>query len=114
MSNPEQQLRLRDREMVPLALVRAMFALMALSVAGVAYVQFAGVPNTGVLVEDTVVAERSVQLVAQGRHGDYAVIDPSTEEPCAIITLGAEADTNAAVAADKVKAKKANTMASPI
>ena len=30
---------------------------------------------------------------------DCAVIDPSTEEPCAIISLGAEADTNAAVAA---------------
>ncbi|MDP4893618.1 aldehyde dehydrogenase family protein [Cypionkella sp.] len=32
---------------------------------------------------------------------DYAVIDPSTEEPCAIISLGSEADTNAAVAAAK-------------
>ncbi len=30
---------------------------------------------------------------------DCEVIDPSTEEPCAIISLGAEADTNAAVAA---------------
>ncbi|MCC0071200.1 MAG: aldehyde dehydrogenase family protein [Rhodobacteraceae bacterium] len=32
---------------------------------------------------------------------DCAVIDPSTEEPCAVISLGAEADTNAAVAAAK-------------
>ncbi len=30
---------------------------------------------------------------------DHAVIDPSNEEPCAIISLGDEADTNAAVAA---------------
>lgn len=32
---------------------------------------------------------------------DYQVIDPATEEPCATISLGAEADTNAAVAAAK-------------
>lgn len=32
---------------------------------------------------------------------DCAVIDPSTEEACAIISLGSEADTNAAVAAAK-------------
>ncbi|MEL6838176.1 MAG: aldehyde dehydrogenase family protein [Pseudomonadota bacterium] len=30
---------------------------------------------------------------------DYSVIDPSTEEPCAIISLGDQADTDAAVAA---------------
>lgn len=32
---------------------------------------------------------------------DCAVIDPSTEDPCAIISLGSEADTDAAVAAAK-------------
>ena len=32
---------------------------------------------------------------------DCQVIDPSTEEPCAVISLGSEADTNAAVAAAK-------------
>lgn len=32
---------------------------------------------------------------------DGVVIDPSTEEPCAVISLGGEADTNAAVAAAK-------------
>ena len=32
---------------------------------------------------------------------DCAVIDPSTEEPCAVISLGSEHDTNAAVAAAK-------------
>ncbi|MEM1345160.1 MAG: aldehyde dehydrogenase family protein [Pseudomonadota bacterium] len=32
---------------------------------------------------------------------DLAVIDPSTEEPCATISLGAQADTDAAVAAAK-------------
>ncbi|WP_425044429.1 aldehyde dehydrogenase family protein [Primorskyibacter sp. S87] len=32
---------------------------------------------------------------------DFNVIDPSTEEPCAVISLGSEADTNKAVAAAK-------------
>ncbi|WP_347311555.1 aldehyde dehydrogenase family protein [Defluviimonas sp. SAOS-178_SWC] len=32
---------------------------------------------------------------------DCTVIDPSTEDPCAVISLGSEADTNAAVAAAK-------------
>ncbi|MEY5038129.1 MAG: hypothetical protein RL472_1235, partial [Pseudomonadota bacterium] len=32
---------------------------------------------------------------------DCAVIDPSTEEACAIISLGSEADTDLAVAAAK-------------
>ncbi len=32
---------------------------------------------------------------------EHPVIDPSTEEPCAVITLGSEADANAAVAAAK-------------
>jgi len=36
---------------------------------------------------------------AQGR--DYHVINPSTEEPCAVISLGDQADTDAAVAAAK-------------
>lgn len=32
---------------------------------------------------------------------DHHVIDPSTEEPCAVISLGGQADTDAAVAAAK-------------
>ncbi len=32
---------------------------------------------------------------------DYHVIDPSTEDPCAVISLGGQADTDAAVAAAK-------------
>ncbi len=39
--------------------------------------------------------------VAPAAPRDCPVIDPSTEETCAIITLGSEADTNAAVAAAK-------------
>lgn len=37
--------------------------------------------------------------VAPAAQDDFEVIDPSTEEPCAVISLGSEADTNAAVAA---------------
>ena len=39
--------------------------------------------------------------VAPATPRDCAVIDPSTEEPCAVISLGSAADTNAAVAAAK-------------
>ncbi|WP_171234797.1 aldehyde dehydrogenase family protein [Ruegeria sp. HKCCA6837] len=39
--------------------------------------------------------------VAPSQPNDFEVINPSTEEPCAVISLGAEADTNAAVAAAK-------------
>jgi len=39
------------------------------------------------------------QWVAPAEPSDYAVIDPSTEEQCAVISLGGQADTDAAVAA---------------
>ncbi|THH36656.1 aldehyde dehydrogenase family protein [Aliishimia ponticola] len=41
------------------------------------------------------------EWVASQGGKDHHVIDPSTEEPCAVITLGTEADANAAVAAAK-------------
>ncbi|CRL12567.1 3-succinoylsemialdehyde-pyridine dehydrogenase [Phaeobacter italicus] len=41
------------------------------------------------------------QWVAPASSNDFEVIDPSTESPCAVISLGGEADTNAAVAAAK-------------
>lgn len=41
------------------------------------------------------------QLVAPAKANDYNVIDPSTEEVCAVISLGDQADTDAAVAAAK-------------
>ena len=37
--------------------------------------------------------------VAPAAANDYAVIDPSTEEQCAVISLGDKADTDAAVSA---------------
>ncbi|THD83674.1 aldehyde dehydrogenase family protein [Aliigemmobacter aestuarii] len=41
------------------------------------------------------------QWVAPAKARDCLVIDPSTEEPCAVISLGDKADTDAAVAAAK-------------
>tara|TARA_R110002072_G_scaffold7161_6_gene39326 strand:- start:5 stop:1432 length:1428 start_codon:yes stop_codon:yes gene_type:complete len=39
------------------------------------------------------------QWVSPAKPNDYAVIDPSTEEQCAVISLGGQADTDAAVRA---------------
>lgn len=72
-----QQMKFRDREMVPRALVRAMFGLMAFSIALVAYAQLSDHPNTGVLVEAPVVESRSVTLSSRGL-GSYDVFDGTT------------------------------------
>lgn len=72
MSQLEQQMRHRDRDMVPRFLVQAMFGLMAASLAMVAYAQWTNVPNKGVLFEAPVV--QSVEIVMVGdRNGTYEV-----------------------------------------
>ena len=72
MSQLEQQMRHRDKEMVPRFLVQAMFALMAATLAIVAYAQWFDVPNRGVLVEAPVV--QSLEIVMEGnRNGIYEV-----------------------------------------
>ncbi|MEJ8562286.1 photosynthetic complex assembly protein PuhC [Yoonia sp. GPGPB17] len=72
MSQLEQQMRHRDKEMVPRILVQAMFGLMAASLAIVAYAQWFDVPNRGVLVEAPVV--QSLDIVMEGdRSGTYTV-----------------------------------------
>ena len=50
--------------------------------------------------------------VAPAQANDFAVIDPSTEEACAVISLGDKADTDAAVAA--AKAALPGWMATPV
>ncbi|WP_353348613.1 aldehyde dehydrogenase family protein [Aquicoccus sp. SU-CL01552] len=52
------------------------------------------------------------QWVAPSQPNDHPVIDPSTEEPCAVISLGGQADTDAAVAA--AKAALPGWMATPV
>ena len=50
--------------------------------------------------------------VAPAQANDFEVIDPSTEEACAVISLGDKADTDAAVAA--AKAALPGWMATPV
>ncbi len=56
-------------------------------------------------MSDTLLDRRNFYIngewVAPAVANDLEVIDPSTEEACAVISLGSEADTNAAVAAAK-------------
>ena len=75
MGQLEQQMRHRDREMVPRILVQAMFALMAASLAIVAYAQWTDVPNRGVLVEAPIVQSRDLILTGD-RSGAYVVTTP--------------------------------------
>ena len=54
---------------------------------------------------DTIIDRRNFYIdgawVAPSEPNDFDVIDPSTEQVCAVISLGSEADTDAAVAAAK-------------
>lgn len=77
MSGLQTQMRHRDRDMVPKVLVQGMFALMIASVAIVAFAQWTGVPNSGVLVEAPVTQERSV-LLTGGRDMTFTVTDAAT------------------------------------
>ncbi len=52
------------------------------------------------------------QWVAPSAPNDFDVINPSTEEPCAVISLGGQADTDAAVAA--ARAALPGWMATPV
>ncbi|MEL6840836.1 MAG: photosynthetic complex assembly protein PuhC, partial [Pseudomonadota bacterium] len=73
MSQLEQQMRHRDKEMVPRILVQAMFALMVASLGIVAYAQWADVPNRGVLVEAPIVQSLDVTFTAGERNDAYVV-----------------------------------------
>lgn len=77
MSGLQTQMRHRDRDMVPRVLVQAMFLLMAVSVAIVAYAQWTDRPNSGVLVEAPVVQERAV-IMTGSRDMTYTVTDVAT------------------------------------
>lgn len=68
-SSLEQQMKHRDRDMVPRVLVQAMFGLMAFSLIIVAYAQWADVPNRGVPAHSDIVAERSITLTGTRSDG---------------------------------------------
>lgn len=74
MSGLETRMRHRDRDMVPRALVQGMFALMLTALGIVAYAQWSGTPNVGMLREAPIVAERAITMSGD-RSGTYAVTD---------------------------------------
>ena len=76
MSQLEQQMKLRDAEMVPGLLVKAMFALMIGSVSIVAYAQWTNQPDVGVLVVAPVEHSQTV-IMTGNRSGVYEVRDQS-------------------------------------
>jgi len=74
MANLETQMKHRDKEMVPSLLVKAMFALMALSLGITAYAQWTNQPDAGVLVEAPVAVSKDIVLSGD-RSGLYQVFD---------------------------------------
>lgn len=73
MSQLEQQMRHRDKEMVPRFLVQAMFGLMAATLSMVAYAQWFDVPNRGVLIEAPITQSLDIVMVGD-RSGIYEVM----------------------------------------
>jgi putative photosynthetic complex assembly protein len=81
----QQQMRYRDRDMVPRFLVVSMFTLMALALAIVTFAQLSGSANVGVLEEAPIVESRSVTLQTSTMNNydilaDGEVIAASTDE----------------------------------
>ncbi len=91
MSQLEQQMRHRDKEMVPRILVQGMFALMIATLAMVAYAQWADIPNRGVLIEAPVVKSLDITMnenndgVYQIMNAAGDVIASSTDEKAGFI-----------------------------
>lgn len=76
MAKLQKQMRHHDKEMVPRFLVVAMFGLMLVVTAMVAFAELTDMPKRGVLVEAPVV--QSVDIVMTGdRNGAYQVHDTS-------------------------------------
>ena len=68
------QMKHRDRDMVPLFLVRAMFGLMAATLLLVAYAQWGGVAPRGTVKDFSVVNETSI-ILQSSREGVATVLD---------------------------------------
>ncbi|MEM8591340.1 MAG: photosynthetic complex assembly protein PuhC [Pseudomonadota bacterium] len=71
----QRKLAKRDKEMIPLILVRLMFGLAIASVALVAFARFTDRPLVGVPTQPPVVAERVMYLAAGDERGSYIVTD---------------------------------------
>ena len=74
MASLEQQMKHRDRDMVPLFLVRTMFGLMFSALALVAYAQWTDVPQSAVFQDTPIVDQVNVQFVSS-REGMSTVFD---------------------------------------
>lgn len=68
-SSLSNQMKHRDREMVPRVLVVAMFGLMAVSVALVAFARLSDRPLTGVVETSPVIAERVITMNGTRKEG---------------------------------------------
>lgn len=68
-SSLANQMKARDREMVPRVLVMAMFGLMAASLAIVSYARMTDQPLTGVPAHSDVVVERAITLAGTRNEG---------------------------------------------
>ncbi len=78
-SSLANQMKMRDRDMVPRVLVIAMFGLMAASLAIVAFAQLTDQPQRGVPAPSAIVAERMITLDGNRNEG-VRVLDTSGAE----------------------------------
>lgn len=79
MSQLSQQMVLRDREMVPRALVVAMFILMAATIAIVAFARLTDRPLVGAVKDIPVVAETQLTLIGT-REGNVTVLNAAGDQ----------------------------------
>ena len=75
LAHEQRKLAKRDREMIPLVLVRAMFGLAIASVALVAFARFTDRPLVGQPTQPPIVAERVVYMEPGAHRGSYIVTD---------------------------------------
>lgn len=75
LAQEQQKLARRDKEMIPLVLVRLMFGLALVSVALVAYARFTDRPLVGVPTQPPIVAERVVYLTPGEDRGSFVITD---------------------------------------
>lgn len=71
----QQKLGKRDKEMIPLVLVRAMFGLAILSVIIVAFARLTDRPLVGVASEPPIIAEKAIMFTPGTDRGSFVVTD---------------------------------------
>lgn len=80
LAQEQRKLARRDKEMIPLVLVRLMFGLALVSVALVAYARITDRPLVGVPTQPPIVAERVVFLAPGAERGSYVITDEAGEK----------------------------------